>query len=538
MADFSEVSQQKTSDFYYYEMGGLRIIPVDKIGVDDIHSREDADRIYKYICDRLKMYKLDNLLLKIHDEFLDNKYPIYRNFIPSMVKFILLNSTMYGEINSIPNDEFFDLLRKIISYELYDPQFDKEINRKQAATSYFLRSIGQLQWDRNIRFMLSRTLFLYDEILKEDSAPKYIKDIVGQKFKEKFGLTLLDFIKIGAVLWAGSISRKGGLRRDYLENARGRGMTVPNDESAKICLRLIAYEPIQFRTDPLLKKYNLNPLLSHPLVRLWEKSEMEEMFDDKFIAPIPDIVIYRISIGLYYQLYNIFGMDFATNFGVLFELYVKKIIEGFRFPGKVITEKDIDIYLPFKGKKGGTTRRPDWVMFSENGIILIECKAMHYTQDTFEHGINAKDTAWMTQIRKALDQFDKFEQQIPELCRKLGIHYPELRIQKIIVSFEPLLGLKYGPLREFIDGKKKRDWVLIPVEDLEEIQPYIAKGYDLWSFISEYKNASHEDFNKIIEKMQLKTGADDSENMFHSYRTKILEDLLRDADRKKLETIH
>lgn len=139
-------------------------------------------------------------------------------------------------------------------------------------------------------------------------------------------------------------------------------------------------------------------------------------------------------------------------------------------------------------------------MFSENGIILIECKAMHYTQDTFEHGINAKDTAWMTQIRKALDQFDKFEQQIPELCRKLGIHYPELKIQKIIVSFEPLLGLKYGPLREFIDGKKRHDWVLIPVEDLEEIQPYIAKGYDLWSFISKYKNAPHEDFDKIIKK--------------------------------------
>lgn len=38
--------------------------------------------------------------------------------------------------------------------------------------------------------------------------------------------------------------------------------------------------------------------------------------------------------------------------------------------------------------------------------------------------------------------------------------------------------------------------------------------------------------------MQLKTGADDSENMFHPYRTKILEDLLRDADRKKLETIY
>jgi len=95
------------------------------------------------------------------------------------------------------------------------------------------------------------------------------------------------------------------------------------------------------------------------------------------------------------------------------------------------------------------------------------------------------------------------------------------------------LGLKYGPLRDFIDGKNKRDWVLIPVEDLEEIQPYIAEGYDLWSFISEYKSSLYEDFNKLIEKMRLKTGANDSENMFHSYRTKILDELLRDVDREK-----
>ncbi len=516
-------------------MGGLRIIPVDKIGVGDINSQEDAERVYKYICDRLKMYKLDILLLKIHDEFLNNKYPIYRNFIPSMVKFILLNSTMYGEFNSIPNEEFFDLLRKIISYELYEPQFEKEIktNRRQAAVSYFLKSIGQLRWNRNIRFMLSRTLFLYEEIVKEEAAPKYIKDIIGPKFKERFGLPLLDFIKIGAVLWAGSSSRKGGLRRDYLENARSRGMTILNDESVKICLKLIAYDPIQFRDDPLLEKDNLNPLLIHPLVRLWENSENEEMFDDKFIAPIPDILIYRISIGLYYQLYNIYKLDFATSFGDLFELYIGKIIEGFRLPGKIITEKDIDFYLPVKGKKGGKIRRPDWVIFSENGVVLIECKAMHYTQDKFEHGINAKNTAWLTQIQKALNQFEKFERQLPELCKKLGIEYPELKIQRIIVSFEPLLGLKYGPLREFIDGKNKRDWVLIPVEDLEEIQPYIAKGYDLWSFISEYKSSLYEDFNKLIEKMRLKTGANDSENMFHSYRTKILDELLRDVDREK-----
>ena len=503
-----------------------------------VNSPEDAERVYKYIGDQLKRYKLDNLLLKIHDEFIDKKFPDYRNFIfASLVKFVLLNSAMYGELNSISNDEFLELLRMITDYELHDQQFHEEIksNPKLAAASYLLRTIGkQLQWDRNIHFMLSRTLFLYEELIKEASVPEFIKKIVGSKFEEQFGLPLHDFIKIGAVLWAGSSSRKGGLRRDYLDNARGRGMTVPNDDIVKTCLRLIVCDPLQFRNDRLFKKYNINPILSRPLVRLWENSEEYESFDDKFIAPIPNLVIYRITIGLYYQLYNIYGKEFATNFGDLFELYVSKIIEGFKLPSKIITERDIDLYLPNKGKKGGAIRKPDWAIFTENGIILIECKATHYTQDTFEHGVDARDTGWLKQIRKSLDQFSKFEQQIPELCKKLGMSHVNRNIQRVIVSFEPLWGLKRGPLREFIDGKNKRDWVLIPVEEMEVIQPYIAKGYDLWSFVSEYKDSSYHEFDNIIEKMRLETGADDSENMFHPYRTKILDELLKDAQRAKL----
>lgn len=516
-------------------MGGLRVIPTNIIGADNINSRDDAEKIYKYICNRLRLYKLDVLLLKIHDDFLNGQLPVYRNFIASMVKFVLQNSAMYGEFASISNEEFIVLLQMIIDYELYDPEFSKEFkaNPKRAAASYQLKSLGQLQWNRNVRFMLSRTLFLYMELVKDDLAPEFIKNLVGSKFEERFGLPLYDFIKIGTILWAGSSSRKGGLRRDYLEIARSQGITVPNDEAVKICLRLIVCDPFQFRTDQLFKKYNINPLLSRPLIRLWENSEEEEPFDDKFIAPIPDMIMYRITTGLYYQLYNIYGLEFATSFGDLFELYVGKIINGLGLPGTIIPEKDIDSYLPIEGKKGVKTRRPDWVIFLDKGVILIECKAMHYTQDTFEHGIDAKNTGWLDQIRKSLNQFDQFEKQIPNLCKKLGLNCPGLKAQRIIISFEPLLGLKKGPLREFVDGKHRRDWVLLPVEDLEEIQPYIAKGYDLWSFILEYKNTLYEEFHNIIEKMQSETGANESENMFEAYRTKVFDDLLMDAEKGK-----
>lgn len=502
-----------------------------------VSSSKDAERVYKYIGNQLKKYKLDDLLLKIHDESIDKKFPEYNNFIlGSLVKFVLLNSAMYGEFNSISNDELVELLRLVTDYELYDQQFDEEIksNPTRAAASFVLKTGKQLQWDRNIYFMLSRTLFLYEELIKEASAPEFIKNIVGSKFKEQFGISLHDFIKIGAILWAGSRSRKGGLRREYLDNARGRGMIELNDDVVKTCLRLLVCDPFQFRNDNLFNKYNINPLLSRPLVRLWENSEIEEPFDDKFIAPIPNLIMYRITIGLYYQLYNIYNEEFAANFGDLFELYVNKIIEGYKLSSKIVPEKDIDLYLQNKGKKGGVTRKPDWTIFTENGIILIECKATHYTQDTFEHGIDAKDTGWLKQIRKSLDQFAKFEKQIPELCKKLGMSHVNRSIQRVIVTFEPLWMLNTGPLREFIDGKKNRDWVCIPVEEMEVIQPYIAKGYDLWSFISEYKNTSYHEFDNIIEKMRSKTGADDSENMFQPYRTKILDELLEDAQRAKL----
>lgn len=519
----------------YTEIGGLRIKPAGNISADYIKSPEDAKKICKYIEGQLAKYKLDNLLVKIHDDLLQDRFPDYPKFVfASLIKFVVLNSNIYGEFSFISEEEFKELLRMITEYELYDPNFRKNLKSdpKRTTVTYILKGAGQLQWDRNIKYMISRTLYIYEELIKDVDAPQFIKDIANFKFEEKFGFSLHDFIKIGAIIWAGSINHRGGMRRDYIDNARSRGMPVPNNEIVKACLKQLAIDPGEFRKDTLLKRYNLNPLLRYPLIRLRAESETELPFDDKFIAPFSNMIIYRITIGLYYQLYNEYGINFATYFGDLFELYVSNIINNLNISGRIVSEKEIDLFLPIKGGKGGMPKkRPDWVVFTDNGVIFIECKATHYTQDTFERGIDARNTAWLSQIRKSLDQFEKFELQLPQLCKRIGVDYSAKKeIQRIIVSFEPLLGLKKGHLKEYIDGERERDWVLISVEELEEIQPYIAKGYDLWSFISEFKSTSYHDFFKIIEKMKAKTGASDHENMFYEYRLKIFNELLNDAE--------
>lgn len=525
----------KTSDIL--EIGGIRFILGDKISGDYIKSPEDAAKVSRLIGDQLVRYRLDMMLLKIHDDLLNKRYPQYPSFaFISITKSVLLNCTMYGELTFIHDEEFLELLRITTEYETFEPTFSEEMkgNPRKALASYLLRTMGkQSQWDRNTRHMLSRTLFIYEELIKDASAPKYIREIITTKFEERFGVSLHEFIKIGAILWAGSAVRTGGLRRDYLDKARSMGMPVPDDAKVRSCLNLIACDPDQFKNDVLLKKYNLNPLLRYPLIRLWNDSGKDDPFDDKFIAPFPDLLIQRITIGLYYQLYNIFGEKFSTHFGDLFELYVSKIIEEFRLPYTILSEKDIDRYIPVKGNKGTKVRRPDWIIFAEKGIILIECKATHYTQDMYEHGIDAKNMGCLNQIRKALDQFTNFEPLIPLLCEKINKHYKTLEIKRVIISLEPLMGLKGGPIKEYIDGQHKRDWVLIPVEDLEEIQHHIAKGYDFWSFISEYKTISYQDIGKIRDKMESETEANESDNMFYSYRTKIFDELLEKA--KKID---
>lgn len=523
----------KTDD--YYEIGGLRVRPADNISSNYIKSSKEAEIIYKYIGTHLAQYKLDGLLVEIHDNLVYDVLPEYPKFaFASLIKFTLLNSNMHGILSSMPEEEFVDILKKIIEYELYDPDFSKNLKSdpKRTMVNYLLKGAAQLQWDRNPKFMISRSLYIYEELIKDEEAPQFIKDIINFKFEHEFGFSLHDFIKIGAIIYAGSINHKGGMRREYIDEARNRGVPVPDEEATKACLRQLAIDPESFRNDPLLKKYNLNPLLRYPLIRIWTESEKELSFDDKFIAPFPDMIIYRITIGLYYQLYNLYDDEFATYFGDLFELYVDKIINKLNIDGRIIPEKEIDLILPINGGKGGKPkRRPDWAVFTNKGIILIECKATHYTQDTFERGIDAKNTGWLSQIRKSLDQFDKFEHQLPQLSERIGLDYLTKKdIQKVIVSFEHLHGLKKGPLKEYIDGKRERDWVLISVEDLEEIQPYIAKGYDLWSFISEYKFTAYQDFYKIIEKMKAETNANDSENMFYEYRLKIFNELLHNAN--------
>ncbi|MGA9097488.1 MAG: hypothetical protein WB392_00985 [Methanotrichaceae archaeon] len=233
---------------------------------------------------------------------------------------------------------------------------------------------------------------------------------------------------------------------------------------------------------------------------------------------------------LYYQLFNAFGKDvFSKSFGYHFEHYVEDLLKWCQLSGIIIPEKDIISVIPAR-KKGQHIKSPDWIIFCKEGIILLECKATKYSQEIYEHGLNASETAkgCIRQLNKGVNQLKSFEQYIPIIMQAYGIANKNLPIQKVIITFEPLVALNEGPLRKWmnIEQGDKKDCKIIWVWYLEEVQPYIAKGATLWSFLIDFPEL---EYNEIIKRMQSETGACYSDSVLCKIENKFYDELLKNT---------
>ena len=527
------------------DLGDLRVMSYKASPENCINSVQDFVELETKINKGLAYYDLRSFLIKIHDLLLEHQeaeklFP-FSAIAGIMSKYVILNSDIASGWCSIFIDEFLYFFNMIFSCSLYDPEFEgKSHHNNDEFASLFLRKIGsQVRWNIPIHNMWGRTLYIYGELIAKSDTPDLIRDIVASKFEEKFDLSIFDFIKLGFIVNCGS-QQTGYMNREYFDLLRRQKMPIPEDKTIMTFLRLISINPLTFRkicanNDGLkdhFKTYEFNPLFNYPLIRLHYNDDRKEAKHDEFIAPIPRLMTYRFTTGLYYQLFNEFGKNaFSDSFGIHFEHYVEDLLQWYHLSGRVIPEKTLrNLRL---SKKGQHIKIPDWVIFCEEGVILLECKATKYSQEIYEHGLNASESAkgCIRQLNKGINQLTSFEQYIPKIMQAYGITNKNLPIQKVIVTFEPLVALNKGPLREWmnIEQGDKKDCKIIWVWYLEEIQPYIAKGASLWSFLIDFAKLELDEFEVIIKKMQSETGACYSDSVLCKYENKFYDELLKDT---------
>jgi hypothetical protein len=286
----------------------------------------------------------------------------------------------------------------------------------------------------------ARPLLLFQEIPKEIAGSKRgTKFDLESSFYEISGVPLTDFINVGYVSFAAAHSNDG-FTRGYFEKARSQGFNLPKGNLILPALDKLAADSrklkqlyLKGRThDRRFAMYDFNPLFLHPIVRPWKQQKALLMDSDLLVAPIPNLILYRISMGIFYDLFNHFKTDFSNYFGHVFEAYVGRILHHSICSGNLLSENDIrKTYSPEKGKV------PDWIVIEGTTAILIECKATRFSRAALTTGEESAIHDSLKQVMKGLRQLYWFREACIAKQPGLEALHSCTDFKPLLVSLEP-----------------------------------------------------------------------------------------------------
>lgn len=429
----------------------------------------------------------------------------------------------------------FDLVFAFVSA---DPiTFDEEIEGEFRASNPVLAILriiaNQFPFEVNLFGFIGQTLLLYDKLPKEIEGKKGIPPFdLANSFRDITGLSVRDFVNIGFVAWTGSASKTThGLTRNYFEIARSQGMNIPDDEGVLHALNRLSADPLHFRSkfdemkqrDRRFRMYDFNPLFSYPIIRPWSGSQNKHMLMDRMVAPVPHLIAYRISTGVYYEMFNRYKEEFSTYFGHLFEAYVGQILKDSLKSKNIISESDIRLkYSTEKGKV------PDWIVQDGSTAILIECKATRFSLPAQSKGsVEAVDKS-LERVVSGLKQLYEFMQALAKKAKGLERLHTFTVIEPLLISFEPLYlinsELFVSHVNELleVEGIPKFSWRILSIRELESYLPHLEAGISLAHILSELKSKKH---NDVLAACGLRTNKTYKDCMLYKYDQEMYERL-------------
>lgn len=223
------------------------------------------------------------------------------------------------------------------------------------------------------------------------------------------------------------------------------------------------------------------------------------------IAPLPNLISYRMSTGIYYQLFNEYKSRFSDSFGIVFENYVGWILEESVDKGKIFLEKEIRETFP---ERLGPV--PDFVILDDESAVLVECKSTKFSRSALDTGSEDYVIDSLKQLIKGLKQLAKFRKACIDNHQSLSIFQKYKSFESVLLTIEPLYLINSILFREIIDEElskenvMKFEWIILSINELEAFQAYIKAGQSLSSIINKLKTNNYyavlEELNKLSPK--------------------------------------
>ena len=493
----------------------------------DIDSLDDLQAAEQKIRRMLQLHKLDSVLLGLRRvETLPSigHYPPIR-LEPFMIAGATMFALKYCPITSfrrhyrpIPDFDLIRFMRLMVDYLLADPvSWDPTIQEEYQSANpifAFVRLVAsQFIYKVDYFGQYSRSLILYEELPTTLAARRDIPHFdLAAAFEALNGVPLRDFIKVAFLAWAvaRSENRLGFTRNDF-EQVRARGIDLPQDGEILPLLDQITTTQETFvrqyterrNADRRFAMYDFNPLLLYPIVRPYQFDELPPPEEDAMVAPLPNLILSRVSVGIFYQLFNRHRTEFSQYFGHLFSQYVGVVLRNSLSSGTLLSESDIrKTYSEDEGKV------PDWAIIDGTTAILIECKATRFTRPALTTGDEDAVTKSLEQTISGLTQLDEFTKACEAKHPGLERFHTCTEYKPILATLEPLYLTNSQFFREHIDqllaanGITNLPWLILPVDELERLQPHVTAGMDLGETIDELHNAT---FNAVLEGLHEQT---------------------------------
>lgn len=421
-----------------------------------------------------------------------------------------------------------DLYNLVLDYLTADPittneEIDKEFHKSNPVFMMLRMVASQFPFQVNTFGFVAQSLLLFSELPNRLENKKGIPRFeFSREFQKLTGFSVLDFVSCGFIIWSGSYSKNNiGLTRGYFEKGRSHGIELPDDERIFLMLNSIAADPDRFRQtyeqmkqkDRRFRVYDFNPLLTFPLLKPWHHQwKIKER--DRMVAPLPDLIAYRISTGIFYEMFNRYKEHFSQYFGYLFEAYIGRLLEASVKSQNLMSEDTIRQTYPESSGKA-----PDWIVLDGSTAIFIECKATRFSLTALGTGAEESVNDSLKQVLKGLKQLHEFRQAV--ITKSLGLerlhHCTELK--QVLVTFEPLYLINSVFFREHInrllhetENITGMSWRILSVKELECLQPHLGAGISLSETFSAMEVKT---YYQVLNDLLTRTGLTYKDSMLY-----------------------
>jgi len=397
--------------------------------------------------------------------------------------------------NRLTSNSFLRLLSTVS--ELYEPVSD--------SMQFLIQTAYEQFWYQNpIGRVIPRALLMYQDACRRIRNPKFD---IPQEFRSRFGVSIMDFVALCFIFFTTTREAGHSIVKLPIHIKSDKVSKTVKPEIADAFLAFNSANQDKFK-DIARKhslsgigdgRYDFNPFFKFPLI---------DLGSNQFIAPLPDMIIWRIKNGPYFELRDIHQSDdpkknpFSNFFGYVFQEYVGLLLEDSFAKGDVLPEIAYG-----KSQKMG----PDWIIRLGNVGIAIECTNSDLALPTkilpkLQEVYGEFKRKYVDKIRKLPDKIDALTKpSSPYFDRLSGIS----RWHYLLIYREPLY-LNELFRRNIFDkvGKMPTLYHIMDIEDFESLLALHTR-YGIDKVLREKElrpDRVAEDFRPFLSSLSQRTG--------------------------------